>query len=122
MNGLETSILAASISAILVVFAAEILRNHSHLLDKLPRPMLHAIRITLGFVFLILAVIGALLPVLQGWIFFLLAMLMFFPQSRVAVGVLDKAEHRMPKVVAFLRRHGIGTHPGPGQRTPEDHS
>jgi tryptophan-rich sensory protein len=119
---LEPILVALSILAIIAIFAAEILRNHSHLLDKLPRPMLHAFRITLGFVFLILAVIGGLLPILQGWIFFLLALLMFFPQSRIAVGVLDKAEHKVPRVVKFLRRHGIGTHRGAGQKTWEDHS
>lgn len=121
MTGLEGSLLTVSILAIIGVFGAEVLRNHSHLLDRLPRPMLHAIRIALGFVFLGLAVIGGLLPILQGWIFFLLALLMFFPQSRVAIGVLDKAEPKLPRVVKFLRRHGIGTHHGPGQKTWEDH-
>lgn len=122
MSRLEAAILVTSILAIVVIFAAEVLRNHSHLLDKLPRPMLHAFRITLGFVFLILAVIGAILPILQGWIFFLLAMLMFFPQSRIAAGVLDKAEKKVPGVVRFLRRHGIGTRREAAQKTWEDHS
>lgn len=121
MTGLEGSLLTISILAIIGVFVAEFLRNHSHLLDRLPRPMLHAIRITFGFIFLALAVLGAVLPILQGWIFFLLAMLMFFPQSRVAIGVLDKAEPRLPRMVKFLRKHGIGTHHGPDQKTWEDH-
>lgn len=121
MTGLEATLLTISILAIIGVFVAEFLRNHSHLLDRLPRPMLHAIRITLGFGFLILAMIGGLLPILQGWIFFLLALLMFFPQSRVAIGVLDKAEPKLPRMVKFLRRHGIGTHHTPDQKTWEDH-
>lgn len=84
--------------------------------------MLHAFRITLGFIFLILAVIGAVLPILQGWIFFLLAMLMFFPQSRIAAGVLEKAEKKVPRVVRFLRRHGIGTRREADRKTWENHS
>jgi uncharacterized membrane protein YbaN (DUF454 family) len=72
--------------------------------------MILFLRITLGIVFAILGVIGSLLPVMQGWIFFLLAVLVLFPQSRFAVKSLDKIERRMPRLVARLRRWGIGVH------------
>lgn len=68
-----------------------------------------ALRMTLGVIFLILGVIGSLLPVLQGWIFFLLAALVLFPQSKFAEKVLSKAEPRMPRLVAWLRKMHIGT-------------
>jgi uncharacterized membrane protein YbaN (DUF454 family) len=67
-----------------------------------------ATRIALGVVFIILGIIGSLLPVMQGWIFFLLAFLVLFPDSPYAVKILDKAERKMPRLVAWLRRMGIG--------------
>lgn len=70
--------------------------------------MMLALRITLGIVFAILGVIGSLLPVMQGWLFFLLAALVLFPQSNFAVKALDKVEPKMPRLVLWLRRHGIG--------------
>jgi len=70
--------------------------------------MILALRITLGIIFAILGVIGSLLPIMQGWIFFLLSILVLFPQSRFAVKSLDKIEKRMPRMVARLRRWGIG--------------
>jgi uncharacterized membrane protein YbaN (DUF454 family) len=70
--------------------------------------MLLALRIALGIVFTILGVIGSLLPIMQGWIFFLLAALVLFPKSRFAVKACDKIEPRMPRLVAWLRRRGIG--------------
>ena len=66
------------------------------------------VRIILGVVFTILGVIGSLLPVMQGWIFFLLAALVLFPESRFAVKACNKIEPRMPRMVAWLRRYGIG--------------
>ena len=66
------------------------------------------LRLTLGVVFFILGIVGSLLPVLQGWLFFLLSALMFFPNSRFTSKVLVKAEPKMPRVVGWLRRLGIG--------------
>lgn len=68
------------------------------------------LRLTLGIVFLILAVIGGLVPILQGWIFFLLAILVLFPKAKFTEKILVKAETKVPRVAAFLRRMGIGTH------------
>jgi len=72
--------------------------------------MMLILRILLGIVFAILGVIGSVLPIMQGWIFFLLAFLVLFPKSRLAVKALDKVERRAPRIVAWLRRMGIGTH------------
>ncbi|HEY0156651.1 MAG TPA: hypothetical protein VGF28_05100 [Thermoanaerobaculia bacterium] len=110
LTPLETGFLIASVVAIVVIFLAEWLRAHVRERGTLPPPVLLFLRITLGIVFLILGVIGSLLPVLQGWIFFLLAALVLFPQSRFAVKACDKIEPKMPRMVAWLRRRGIGTH------------
>ncbi len=69
------------------------------------------LRISLGIVFLILGVVGSVLPVMQGWIFFLLAFLTFFPKTRSAEKILSKAEGKMPRLVGWLRRLGIGQQP-----------
>jgi len=108
MHALEITLFSLSVAAIVGIFVAEALRGRASI--KLPAPMIVALRITLGIVFAILGVIGSLLPVLQGWLFFLLAILVLFPQSRFAVKALDKVETRMPRMVARLRRWGIGVH------------
>lgn len=110
LTPLETGFLIASVVAIVVIFLAEWLRAHVRERGTLPPPVLLFLRITLGIVFVILGVIGGLLPVLQGWIFFLLAALVLFPRSRFAVKACDKIERKMPRLVAWLRRRGIGTH------------
>ena len=102
---LERWFLAGSILAIVLIFTSSLLRHHS---EKLPPPMLLILRITLGIVFAILGVIGSILPIMQGWIFFLLSALVLFPNSRFAVKALDKIEPKMPRLVAWMRRRGIG--------------
>lgn len=64
------------------------------------------IRILLGILFTILGVVGVFLPVMQGWVFFLLAFLVLFPQHRLAIKALEKVEPKAPRVVAWLRRIG----------------
>ena len=110
MSPLEIALLAISLLLIVVIFVAELLHAHGTGSARLSPPMLLFLRITLGIVFAILGVIGSLLPIMQGWLFFLLAVLVLFPQSRFAVKALDKVEPRMPRLVAWLRRMGIGTH------------
>jgi quinol-cytochrome oxidoreductase complex cytochrome b subunit len=110
LTPLETGFLIASCAAIVVIFIAEWLRSHLREGGKLPAPVILFIRLFLGIVFLILGVIGSLLPVLQGWIFFLLAALVLFPQSRFAIKACDKIEPKMPRLIGWLRRRGIGTH------------
>ena len=65
-------------------------------------------RFVAGIIFLVLGVVGSLLPVLQGWIFFLLAALMFFPNHPRAEKGLQKLERRLPRFVGWLRRLGFG--------------
>lgn len=69
------------------------------------------IRLVLGFVFIILGIIGSVLPVMQGWVFFLLAFLVLFPKSKTTEKVLQKVGHKMPRLERFLRKMGIGTIP-----------
>ena len=68
-----------------------------------------ALRITLGIIFTILGVIGSVLPIMQGWVFFLLAGLVLFPKSKFAIKALEKVEKRAPRIVAWLRKIGVGT-------------
>jgi uncharacterized protein len=65
------------------------------------------LRLFLGFVFIILGIIGSLLPVMQGWMFFLLAYLVLFPNSKAAAKILAKVEPRMPRLAAWLRKMGM---------------
>lgn len=111
---LEIVLLSLSIAGILYVFLAELLRGR---FTKLPPPVIFAIRMTLGVVFLILAVIGGLLPILQGWIFFVLAMLMLFPQSKLAIKSVDKIRARMPRLAHRLHLLGIGIHHDPDTKS-----
>jgi uncharacterized membrane protein YbaN (DUF454 family) len=78
------------------------------------------LRIALGIVFFILGIIGSLLPIMQGWIFFLLSALVLFPRSRFAVKACDKIEPRMPRLVARLRRWGIGIPDGDRRDSGKD--
>jgi hypothetical protein len=94
------------IGAVAVVAAAW--PRHRIRASTMPVRMLF-LRLTLGVIFLILAVIGGLLPIMQGWIFFLLALLVLFPRTAFAEKVLRKAERKLPRLVAWLRRLGIGT-------------
>jgi uncharacterized membrane protein YbaN (DUF454 family) len=71
----------------------------------------HPIRIGLGIIFLILAVIGAVVPIMQGWIFFLLALVMFFPSHPRVEKVVRRIEPRWPRLVRLLRKLGVGEVP-----------
>ena len=108
MTALENTLLAVALAAIAGVVAFEVLRRRGFRFSRLPAPVLFALRITLGIVFALLGVIGSLLPVMQGWLFFLLAILVLFPQSKFAIKAVDKCERRMPRLVARLRKWGIG--------------
>ena len=80
--------------------------------------MMLLLRVLLGIVFTILGVIGSILPIMQGWIFFLLAFLVLFPKSPLAIKALAKVERRAPRIVAWLRRMGVGTPPAARDTIP----
>jgi hypothetical protein len=105
MTGLELGLLIGSCVAIIGVFAYIWYRSRR---GRLPPAMVFFLRIFLGMMFVILGIIGSLLPVLQGWLFFLIAALILFPRSRFAVKACNRIERRMPRLVAWLRRMGIG--------------
>lgn len=108
MTRLEWIYVIGIVAAVAIIAIGVWVRNHVRVNGKLPAPLLFGLRITLGVVFLMLAVIGAFLPILQGWIFFLLALLVLFPKSNFAIKACDKIEPKMPRMVAWLRRRGIG--------------
>lgn len=66
------------------------------------------LRLALGTIFLILGIVGCFLPILQGWLFLLIAAVLFFPQHRKVESILKKAEPRWPRLVRFMRRIGVG--------------
>lgn len=106
---LEIALLTAAIVATITIATILILRRRRGS-TTLPAPVRLFLRITLGIVFVILGVIGSLLPVLQGWLFFLIAALILFPQSRFAIKAIDKIEPKMPRLVRWMHRMGIGVH------------
>jgi uncharacterized membrane protein YbaN (DUF454 family) len=76
--------------------------------------LLPAIRITLGILSFILGIIGAILPVMQGWIFFLISAALFFPRHHFVSRLMKKGEEKVPRFVGWLRRLGVGhAHPEP---------
>jgi uncharacterized membrane protein YbaN (DUF454 family) len=104
---LEIGVLIVAIVTIVAILTHAILWRRS---AKLHPSMIFILRIALGIIFTLLGIIGSLLPIMQGWIFFLLAALVLFPRSRFAIKACDKIETKMPRLVARLRRMGIGVH------------
>ena len=70
--------------------------------------LLPAIRVSLGVLSFILGIIGAILPIMQGWIFFLIAVALFFPQAKFVTRLMEKGETKVPRFVAWLRKLGVG--------------
>lgn len=104
--GANTAVHLGAISLVAAVVARR-RRERSNSSATMPAKML-IIRLTLGIVFLLLGVVGSLLPILQGWIFFLLAFLTLFPQNRMSQKIMSKAEQKLPRVHKLLCRLGIG--------------
>ena len=106
MTPFELTLFGVAMTAIILIFVAEVRRGGPLSFARLPPSMLFFLRITLGIIFAILGVIGSVLPIMQGWVFFLLAFLVLFPQHRWALKALDKVEPKAPRIVAWLRRIG----------------
>lgn len=73
-----------------------------------PRRVGRTVRIILGILFFILGVVGSLLPVLQGWIFFLLCIAVLFPDHPRVVRTVRKTEQKFPRIARALKKMGIG--------------
>jgi uncharacterized membrane protein YbaN (DUF454 family) len=82
----------------------------------------HPIRITLAVICLIIGIIGGFVPILQGWIFILLALILFFPSHPKVGQVMNKVEPRWPRFARLLRSLGVGEPiaPEPPRYNPDD--
>ena len=66
------------------------------------------LRISLGILMVLLGIAGIFLPILQAWLCFLIAYVLFFPNSKLTMKITRKAAPKMPRTVALLRKLGIG--------------
>ena len=109
MLPVDALLLAFSLFIVILILFAEARRGRGKASARLSPRMLF-IRISLGLVFAVLGVIGSILPIMQGWVFFLLSALILFPQSRFAIKAVDRIEAKAPRLVRWLRRMGVGIH------------
>lgn len=77
------------------------------------RPLLWFARITLGILFLVLGVLGLLLPIMPGWLFIALGILVLSPDVPLFRRMVHWLETRFPrlhepleKMRGFLDRYG----------------
>lgn len=110
MSRLDVVLVGLSLFAVVLILVAEARRGRGTASAKLPGRMLFIVRITLGVFFALLGIIGLLIPIMPQTIFFLLAALILFPQSKLAVKALDYIAPRMPRLVRWLHRIGVGVH------------
>ena len=110
MTPLDALLIGASLFLIVLILVAEARRGSADASPKL-NPHMFALRIGLGIIFVLLGIVGSLLPILQGWMFFAIAALLLFPQSKFAIKALDKMR-RFPRVVRWLHHLGVGVHRG----------
>jgi hypothetical protein len=110
VSRLDVVLTGLSLFAVAVILVAEARRGRGTPSATLPGRMLVVLRISLGIFFFILGIIGLLLPVVPQTIFFLLSVLILFPQSRLAIKALDYIQPRAPRLVQWLHRIGVGVH------------
>jgi uncharacterized membrane protein YbaN (DUF454 family) len=60
-----------------------------------PHPVWRAIRLVAGILLLLLGLIGGLLPVVQGWIFVIPALLLLAPESRIVRKIVVRMRTRL---------------------------
>jgi uncharacterized membrane protein YbaN (DUF454 family) len=53
-------------------------------------------------------VVGLILPILPGWIFFPVAAILLFPRSRITARTMQTVDVKMPGLASMLRRMGVG--------------
>jgi uncharacterized membrane protein YbaN (DUF454 family) len=63
----------------------------------------HIIRIALAIISIVVGIAGLLLPILPGWLFFGIALLLIFPEAPLARKALAKIESRWPRAHRILR-------------------
>jgi uncharacterized membrane protein YbaN (DUF454 family) len=81
----------------------------------------HPIRIGLAIAFLLLGIIGLLIPIMPQTIFFIIAIALFFPSHPRVEKALKKFEPKWPRVCNLLRKLGVGDEistPAPGSDPP----
>ena len=61
------------------------------------------LRIALAGISIVIGIAGLLLPILPGWLFFGVALLLLFPDAPLARKVLAKIEHRWPRLHRVVR-------------------
>ena len=66
------------------------------------------VRLTAGLGFTLIGVVGLVLPILPGWIFFPVAAVLFFPHSRFTRRTMQFVDARTPGLATLLRRVGVG--------------
>jgi uncharacterized membrane protein YbaN (DUF454 family) len=66
------------------------------------------VRLTIGLGFTIMGVVGLVLPIFPGWIFFPVAAALFFPRSRFTERAMQIVDAKMPRIATMLRRIGVG--------------
>lgn len=74
-----------------------------------PHPVWRVSRLVAGLLLLLLALIGALLPLVQGWIFLIPALLLLAPESRFIRKIVVRMRTRLK-----LRKRRRRKSPGPG--------
>jgi uncharacterized membrane protein YbaN (DUF454 family) len=67
------------------------------------------VRLVLAGISIIIGIAGLILPVLPGWLFFGIAALLLFPNTKFAQRIFTKIENRFPstkRLLRFLTRDG----------------
>ncbi|HYS52805.1 MAG TPA: hypothetical protein VER58_03445 [Thermoanaerobaculia bacterium] len=62
------------------------------------------VRFFLATASIFVGIAGLLLPILPGWLFFGVAALLLFPETRLAQKFLTRIEHRFPSIGRVMRR------------------
>jgi uncharacterized membrane protein YbaN (DUF454 family) len=72
------------------------------------------VRIVLAVISILIGIAGLILPILPGWLFFAVAALLLFPESKMARKVRAKAEQKWPSSKSFFRFLLGDEQPDPG--------
>lgn len=73
-----------------------------------PHPVWRVIRLISGIILLLAALIGGLIPVVQGWMFAIPALLLLAPESRIIRKIVVKARTKLKLRRRRKKRPGDG--------------